>query len=111
MDYQTRQLIDEIEHETDTDTIRTALEKQALKKATKFERKNAREIKRLKAWAGQALLDNRKDRYAYAIRKLRGFYRQPCTSELIDAMWNSSKGAIVDIAKSEYDRLKAELVE
>ncbi|QFR55920.1 hypothetical protein JC221_274, partial [Yersinia phage JC221] len=57
---------------------------QALRKAEKFLKKNRREWKRLHKHAEEALFDNNKDQYVYAIKKMRDMLRQPYTEELID---------------------------
>lgn len=82
----------------DITRMQNRIEAKAKAKAEKFLKKNRREIARLKKHAGECLLKNEKFGYCYAIKKLRDFYKQPYTEELIEQMWNSSRAAMFDIA-------------
>lgn len=90
----------------DGEIIQKRIESSARNRADKLIRKNKRELDRLKKHAAECLYDGNFDGYSYAIRKLRDFYRQPYTDELIVQMWNSSNAAIVDLIRSEQAKLK-----
>lgn len=66
-------------------------------KARKILKKNAREIQRLKDWAGEAIYDNNFEAYKYAMGKLRLIYRQPTTDELLATLWQTSRKQVWDI--------------
>ena len=72
----------------------------AKKRANKILRKNKGEIKRLKNHAGECLIMNNFEGYSYAIKKLRGIYKQPYTQDLIKSMWNTSRQSLLDIVES-----------
>ncbi|QHJ74043.1 hypothetical protein Lazarus_107 [Acinetobacter phage vB_AbaM_Lazarus] len=84
--------------EYDVEKIQRRIEAQAQKRAQKLIKHNKKELERLKKHAGECLITNNFTGYSYAIKKLRKFYRQPYNDELILAMWNSSREAMLDIA-------------
>ncbi|QHB48264.1 hypothetical protein HYQ22_gp109 [Acinetobacter phage vB_AbaM_Kimel] len=84
--------------EYDAEKIQRRIEAQAQKRAQKSIKRNKKELERLKKHAGECLIRNNFTGYSYAIKKLREFYRQPYNDELIRAMWNSSREAMLDIA-------------
>lgn len=84
-------VVDEVEK------VQAELEAKAAKKADKILRKNAREIARLKRWAEQAIIDDNRDAYIYAIGKLRDIYKQPHTPELLAAMWVSTRQTVLSM--------------
>lgn len=90
------------------EVIQERIESSARNRADKLIRKNKRELDRLKKHAGECLLEDNFQGYSYAIKKLRDFYRQPYTDELILQMWNSSVDAMIDIAKNHAAKLKAQ---
>lgn len=81
----------------EVDKVQADLEAKAAKKAEKILRKNAREIERLKLWAEQAIIDDNRDAYIYAIGKLRDIYKQPHTPELLSAMWISTRQTVLSM--------------
>lgn len=93
------------EAETEEEEIQRRLEERAGKQANRLIRKNKRELDRLKKHAGNCLITNNKAGYCYALKKLRDFYRQPYNEELIEAMWNSSRKAALDIAAKHAEHL------
>lgn len=84
-------VVDEVEK------VQAELEAKAAKKADKILRKNAREIARLKRWSEQAIIDDNRDAYIYAIGKLRDIYKQPHTPELLAAMWVSTRQTVLSM--------------
>ena len=84
-------VVDEVEK------VQAELEAKAAKKAEKILRKNSREIARLKRWAEQAIIDDNRDAYIYAIGKLRDIYKQPHTPELLAAMWVSTRQTVLSM--------------
>lgn len=74
-------------------------EKRLVKQKLKPISKNRHEIKRLKKLAEKALLTNNFDSYRYALCKLREFYRQPFTPEIIKTMWDTSRSELFRIVK------------
>lgn len=86
-----------------TEAIQSRIEAEAMKKALKLIKKNKREIARLKNHAGECVMTGNYFGYQYAVKKLRDFYRQPYTDELILQMWNSTRQAVVDIASKTFD--------
>lgn len=84
-------VVDEVEK------VQAELEAKAAKKADKILRKNSREIARLKRWAEQAIIDDNRDAYIYAIGKLRDIYKQPHTPELLAAMWVSTRQTVLSM--------------
>ncbi|AZU98671.1 hypothetical protein ABNavy71_106 [Acinetobacter phage AB-Navy71] len=90
--------LEEIDATFDTQAIQSRIEAQARQKAEKLIKKNKRELDRLKRHAAECLEKNNKTGYIYAIKKLRDFYRQPYTDELVESMWKSSRQALFDIA-------------
>lgn len=91
--------LESIDYAFDAEEIQRRIEADAKRKADKILKKNKREIERLKKHAGECLIKGEKFGYCYAIKKLRTFYKQPYTEELIEQMWNSSSGALADIIK------------
>lgn len=85
------------------EAIQDRIEAEAMKKAQKLIRKNKREITRLKKHAGECVLNGNYFGYQYAVKKLRDFYRQPYTDELVLQMWNSTRQAVIDIASKTFD--------
>lgn len=81
----------------EVDKVQAELEANAAKKAEKILRKNSREIARLKRWAEQAIIDDNRDAYIYAIGKLRDIYKQPHTPELLSAMWVSTRQTVLSM--------------
>ncbi|WWD11751.1 hypothetical protein CPL00151_CDS0173 [Escherichia phage Delraymugoa] len=81
----------------EVDKVQAELEAKASKKAEKILRKNSREIARLKLWAEQAIIDDNRDAYIYAIGKLRDIYKQPHTPELLSAMWISTRQTVLSM--------------
>lgn len=81
----------------EVDKVQAELEANAAKKAEKILRKNSREIARLKRWAEQAIIDDNRDAYIYAIGKLRDIYKQPHTPELLSAMWISTRQTVLSM--------------
>lgn len=79
--------------------IQEFYEKRLVKQKLKPIAKNRREIKRLKKLAEKALLTNNFDSYRYALCKLREFYRQPFTPEIIRTMWDTSRSELFRIVK------------
>jgi len=75
----------------------TPVYNQAMRQAEKFLKKNRREWKRLHNHAQEALFDNNKEQYCYAIKKMRDILKQPYTEELIDEMWKSSVNALREV--------------
>lgn len=98
-------VLDSIDGTFDAQLIQDRIEKQARKKAEKILKKNKREIDRLKKHAENCLISGNKDGYCYAIKKLRDFYKQPYTNELVDSMWRSSRAAMFDIVKHASSKL------
>ncbi|QLA10726.1 hypothetical protein TH2_160 [Shewanella phage Thanatos-2] len=98
-------LVDDIELQVDTESypsdakLQEYYEKRLVKNKLKVISKNRREIKRLKKLAEKALLANKFDSYRYALCKLREFYRQPFTPEIIKTMWDTSRAELFRIAK------------
>lgn len=84
-------VVDEVEK------VQAELEAKSAKKAEKILRKNSREIARLKRWAEQAIIDDNRDAYIYAIGKLRDIYKQPHTPELLAAMWISTRQTVLSM--------------
>ena len=81
----------------EVDKVQAELEAKAAQKAEKILRKNSREIARLKRWAEQAIIDDNRDAYIYAIGKLRDIYKQPHTPELLSAMWVSTRQTVLNM--------------
>ncbi|HAL7776372.1 TPA: DUF2654 domain-containing protein [Escherichia coli] len=81
----------------EVDKVQAELEAKAAKKAEKILRKNSQEIARLKRWAEQAIIDDNRDAYIYAIGKLRDIYKQPHTPELLSAMWISTRQTVLSM--------------
>lgn len=81
----------------EVDKVQAELEAKAAKKAEKILRKNSREIARLKRWAEQAIIDDNRDAYIYAIGKLRDIYKQPHNPELLSAMWVSTRQTVLSM--------------
>lgn len=77
--------------------IQDKIQSNADKKAQKILRKNKREIRRLKLHAEKAVYANNYVAYAYAIKKLRGYYKQPYTEELIKLMWKTTRDTVYNI--------------
>lgn len=87
----------ENKYSAEIQAAQNSVQEEARKRAKKLLEKNKREIKRLKTHAANCLIEGNKTGYKYAIKKLRDFYKQPYTEELIDAMWISSYNATRDI--------------
>lgn len=87
----------ENKYSAEIQAAQNSVQEEARKRAKKLLEKNKREIKRLKTHAANCLIEGNKTGYKYAIKKLRDFYKQPYTEELIDAMWVSSYNATRDI--------------
>lgn len=77
------------------------MELDAKKQATKILNKNKREIDRLKKHAGECLIHGNEVGYKYAIKKLRRFYKQPYTEELVDVLWKTSRENIENLIKQQ----------
>lgn len=74
-----------------------AVKKEAEKRANKIVKKHRKEIARLMTLAEKAIIEDNKDSYIYAIAKLRRIYKQPYNSELLDAMWTSTRNTIISM--------------
>lgn len=99
-------LEDHVESESEYEPLNEAdaklqeyFEKRLVKNKLKQISKNRHEIKRLKKLAEKALLTNNFDSYRYALCKLREFYRQPFTPEIIKTMWDTSRSELFRIVK------------
>lgn len=86
-----------VEDKFNSEEIQDKLMLDAQKKADKLIRKNKRELKRLKAHAGECVINNNYDGYAYAIKKLRKFYKQPCNDDVISIMWKTTREQMFNI--------------
>lgn len=82
-----------------------AAEEQAIARANKIVRKNRRELERLKAHAGDAVLDNNFPAYKYAIEKLRTILKQPFNDEIILTCWNTSRKSVWDILNAGTSKI------
>lgn len=82
-----------------------AAEEQAIARANKIVRKNRRELERLKAHAGDAVLDNNFLAYKYAIEKLRTILKQPFNDEIILTCWNTSRKSVWDILNAGTSKI------
>lgn len=91
---------DLLEDKFDTDQIQKRIEHEAKTKADKFLKKNKREIDRLKKHAEKSLLIDNFEGYAYAINKLREFYRRPkATRTELMVMYDDNRQLLRKIAK------------
>ncbi len=94
-------LEDELNTELSAEEIQQRYEdnlaEQALDQTSSILRKNRREIERLNKHAQVAVLENNYQAYAYAIRKLRGIYRQPFTEEMIYIGWQTTRKTVWEI--------------
>ncbi|ADG60015.1 hypothetical protein Acj9p115 [Acinetobacter phage Acj9] len=97
---------DRLDYEFEASKIQTRIEADAKRQAEKILKKNKREIARLKKHAEQCVLTGNYFGYQYAVKKLRDFYKQPYTEQLIRDMWTSSRGAIVDIMVDAIEKAK-----
>lgn len=79
---------------------------QARRDADKFLRKNKREITRLNKVAYDSVLDNNFPAYEYALKKLRDFYKQPYTDELIQMQWVSTRKTVWNIVNDYTDKIQ-----
>lgn len=100
--------LESIDYAFDADGYQQRLEAQANKKAEKILKKNKREIARLKKHAENCIITNNFFGYSYAIKKLRGFYKQPYNDELIQMMWDTTRQSVLDIIESETKRLQSQ---
>lgn len=82
-----------------------AAEEQAIARANKVVRKNRRELERLRAHAGYAVLDNNFPAYKYAIEKLRTILKQPFNDEIILTCWNTSRKTVWDILNAGTSKI------
>ena len=82
-----------------------AAEAQATSRANKIVRKNRRELERLKAHAGAAVLENNFPAYKYAIEKLRTILKQPFNDEIILTCWNTSRKSVWDILNADTSKI------
>lgn len=82
-----------------------AAEEQATTRANKIVRKNRREIERLQAHAGDAILENNFPAYKYAIEKLRTILKQPFNDEIILTGWQTSRKTIWDIVNAGTSKI------
>ena len=82
-----------------------AAEEQAIARANKIVRKNRRELERLQAHAGDAVLDNNFPAYKYAIEKLRTILKQPFNDEIILTCWNTSRKSVWDILNAGTSKI------
>ena len=82
-----------------------AAEEQAIARANKVVRKNRRELERLRAHAGGAVLDNNFPAYKYAIEKLRTILKQPFNDEIILTCWNTSRKSVWDILNAGTSKI------
>lgn len=82
-----------------------AAEEQAIARANKVVRKNRRELERLRAHAGVAVLDNNFPAYKYAIEKLRTILKQPFNDEIILTCWNTSRKTVWDILNAGTSKI------
>lgn len=96
--------LDSIDGTFDAQLIQDRLEAEAMAKAQKILKRNRKEIARLKTHAGNCVMNGNFAGYSYAIKKLRGFYKQPYNDELIKSMWDSTRAAVIDIAKDALEQ-------
>ena len=82
-----------------------AAEEQAIARANKVVRKNRRELERLRAHAGDAVLDTNFPAYKYAIEKLRTILKQPFNDEIILTCWNTSRKSVWDILNAGTSKI------
>lgn len=81
-------------------------EQLALSRSGSILRKTHREIERLNKHAQGAVLENNYEAYAYAIRKLRGIYRQPHNDELILAGWQTTRKQVWELINAQTSKVQ-----
>ncbi|ASD52131.1 hypothetical protein KNT64_gp179 [Pseudomonas phage PspYZU05] len=90
----------EVSPRDEQDSLADYYERKLTKQRLKPIAKNRHEIKRLKNLAEKAILTNNFESYRYALCKLREFYRQPFTPEVIKTMWETTRS---ELRKVVYD--------
>ncbi|AGN30118.1 hypothetical protein VPFG_00116 [Vibrio phage nt-1] len=70
------------------------------KEAQRRIKKNSREIKRLRKHAEKCLIEDNKDGYIYAIRKLRSITGQPVADDVLETLWKTSRDQVLTIIRS-----------
>ncbi len=70
------------------------------KEAKRRIKKNSREIKRLHKHAEKCLIDDNKDGYIYAIRKLRSITGQNVGDDVLETLWQTSRDQVLTIIRS-----------
>lgn len=98
---------DHIEHAFDATFIQEKMMAEATKKANKILKKNKREIERLKRHAELCIYNNNYFGYSYAIKKLRDFYKQPYTEELIKTMWTTTRETLLESIR-HYHKIESQ---
>lgn len=87
--------------------LHDAMMAEATRQAEKSLKKNKNEISRLKTHAENCLFEGNFEGYSYAIKKLRDYYKQPYTEELVKTMWATSRQALFDmVAKAKAEQAK-----
>ncbi|CAL9973971.1 hypothetical protein VPHD479_0176 [Vibrio phage D479] len=70
------------------------------KQTNRYMRKNAREIKRLRAHAEKCLLDENKEGYIYAVGKLRKIIGKEVSRDVLETMYETSLEEVVKIIQN-----------
>lgn len=90
----------------EAEALKQRNEQLALSQGGSILRKNRREIERLNKHAQGAVLENNYEAYAYAIRKLRGIYRQPFTEELIQIGWQTTRKQVWELINAQTSKVQ-----
>ncbi|QHJ78893.1 MAG: hypothetical protein [Caudoviricetes sp.] len=67
------------------------------KRLQKQLKRNKREIERLGLLAKEALINNNKDSYLYAIGKVRKLVGKPVSDDIMDSLWVTSRERVVQM--------------
>ena len=91
---------EDLEYTKQINEMLSVAEKAASKEAHRRVKKNQKEITRLNNWATQALISNHKERYIYAISKLRKMINKEVSDDILETLWKTSR--------EQYEKIRDE---